>query len=186
MGDQQVNGTSAPEQQDGQQNGQRGTPPMTLLLRRPAQVVRHHVLAGLREAGFDDILPAHLGVFQHPGPDGVRPGILAARNQASKQAMNHLLHQLEEAGYLVRRPHATDRRTKVVKLTDRGWGALEVIRRVAVELEQSWADALGEDLYRSVRQGLASLERALEESMAPRPVVRDGEDDRRTASGPAH
>lgn len=87
---------------------------------------------------------------------------------------------------LLRRPHATDRRTKVVKLTDRGWGALEVIRRVAVELEQSWADALGEELYRSVRQGLASLERALEESMTPGSAPRDGGGDRRTASGPAH
>jgi len=155
---------------------------MTLLLRRPAQVVRQHVLAGLREAGFDDILPAHLGVFQHPGPDGVRPGVLAARNQASKHAMNHLLHQLEEGGYLVRRPHTTDRRTRVVKLTDRGWDALEVIRRAAVELEQSWADALGEELYRSVRHGLACLERALEESLFPDDARRGGADGRRTAS----
>lgn len=138
---------------------------MTLLLRRPAQVVRQHVLAQLRDAGFDDILPAHLGVLQHPGPDGVRPGVLAARNQASKQAMNHLLHQLEEAGYLVRRPHATDRRTRVVKLTDRGWSAVEVIRRAAVELEQCWADTLGEELYRAVRNGLARLEHALEDAM---------------------
>lgn len=179
MGDQQGNGGSAP----GDRNGQRGTPPMTLLLRRPAQVVRQRVLAGLREAGFDDILPAHLGVFQHPGPDGVRPGVLAARNQASKQAMNHLLHQLEEAGYLVRRPHATDRRTRVVRLTDRGWRALEVIRQVAVELEQSWADALGEDLYRSVRHGLARLEHALEESLHSDEGRRGGADGRRTASG---
>lgn len=161
MGEHHETGGAVP----GQPNGHRGTPPMTLLLRRPAQVVRQHVLAGLREAGFDDILPAHLGVFQHPGPDGVRPGVLAARNQASKQAMNHLLHQLEEAGYLVRRPHSTDRRTRVVRLTDRGWSALEVIRHVAVELEQSWADALGEELYRTVRHGLACLERALDESL---------------------
>lgn len=169
MGDHQGTGGALPGvangQPKGQPSGHRGTPPMTLLLRRPAQVVRHHVLAGLREAGFDDILPAHLGVFQHPGPDGVRPGVLAARNQASKQAMNHLLHQLEEAGYLVRRPHTTDRRTRVVRLTDRGWSALEVIRHVAVELEQTWADALGEELYRTVRHGLACLERTLDESL---------------------
>lgn len=179
MGAHQDSGGALP----GQQNGHRGTPPMTLLLRRPAQVVRQHVLTGLREAGFDDILPAHLGVFQHPGPDGVRPGVLAARNQASKQAMNHLLHQLEEAGYLVRRPHATDRRTRVVKLTDRGWSALEVIRRAAVELEQSWADALGEELYRSVRHGLACLERTLEESLFSEADRRGGADRRRTDSG---
>lgn len=155
---------------------------MTLLLRRPAEVVRHRILAGLREAGFDDVLPAHLGVFQHPGPDGVRPGVLAARNQASKQAMNHLLRQLEEAGYLVRRPHATDRRTRVVKLTDRGWRALEVIRNVAVELEQCWADALGEELYRSVRHGLACLERTLEESLSADGRHRAGGGGRRTPS----
>ena len=87
MGDHQGTGGALPGvangQAKGQPSGHRGTPPMTLLLRRPAQVVRQHVLAGLREAGFDDILPAHLGVFQHPGPDGVRPGELAARNQAS-------------------------------------------------------------------------------------------------------
>jgi DNA-binding MarR family transcriptional regulator len=160
----------------------RGTPPMTLLLRRPAQVVRHHVLAGLRESGFDDILPAHLGVFQHPGPDGVRPGVLAARNQASKQAMNHLLHQLEEGGYLVRRPHTTDRRTRVVKLTDRGWAALEVMRRVAIELEQTWADALGDELYRAVRTGLARLEHTLEESLWADGPPGTGGGGRRTAS----
>lgn len=182
MGEDRANGGARP----GEQNGHRGTPPMTLLLRRPAQVVRHHLLAGLREDGFDDILPAHLGVFQHPGPDGVRPGVLAARNQASKQAMNHLLHQLESAGYLVRRPHATDRRIRVVRLTDRGWRALEVIRRVAVELEQRWADALGEELYRSVRHGLACLEHTLEEALFSDERGGPVADGRRTVSEHAH
>ena len=158
-------------------------PLVASLLRRPATLVRHEVMAGLRAAGFDDILPAHLGVFQHPGPEGVRPGVLAMRTQASKQAMNHLLHQLEDAGYLVRRPHANDRRTRVVRLTDRGWNALEVIRRAAVELEQSWADALGEELYRSVRHGLACLERTLEESLFSEAGRRGGADGRRTDSG---
>ena len=49
------------------------------LLRRPAVIVRHEVMAALHAAGFDDVLPAHLGVFQHPGPDGQRPGVLAMR-----------------------------------------------------------------------------------------------------------
>src|ERR687889_683929 len=73
-------------------------PPVGALLRRPAVVVRHEVMDSLRAAGYHDVLPAHLGVFQHPGPDGQRPGVLAQRTQASKQAMNHLLHQLETGG----------------------------------------------------------------------------------------
>lgn len=176
MGDHQEGGCAS----SGERNGPRGTPPLTLLLSRPAVVVRHRVLAGLRDAGFDDILPAHLGVFQHPGPDGVRPGVLAARNLASKQAMNHLLHQLTEAGYLVRRPHDTDRRTRVVRLTDRGWRALQVIRQVAVEVEQVWADALGEELYRAVRQGLASLDQVLDDALSVDPVDGQGAAERRT------
>ena len=61
-------------------------PPVGALLRRPAVLVRHEVMAELHAAGFDDVLPAHLGVFQHPGPDGQRPGMLALRTSASKQA----------------------------------------------------------------------------------------------------
>jgi hypothetical protein len=57
-------------------------PPVGALLRRPAVLVRHEVMTELREAGFDDVLPAHLGVFQYPGPDGQRPGMLAVRTTA--------------------------------------------------------------------------------------------------------
>ena len=136
---------------------QEGPPPVAVLLRRPAVLVRHRVMEALRAAGFDDLLPAHLGVFQHPGPDGQRPGLLAARTQASKQAMNHLLHQLEQAGYLVREQHDEDRRIRVVRLTGRGWEALEVIRRTALDLEKAWSEELGEELYDGLRRGLARL-----------------------------
>ena len=106
-----------------------GMPLAAALLRRPAVVVRHQIMAGLAAAGYHDILPAHLGVFQYPGPDGVRPGVLAQRTYASKQAMNHLLHQLEEGGYIRRETATGDRRTRIVRLTDRGWDAASVIGR---------------------------------------------------------
>jgi DNA-binding MarR family transcriptional regulator len=131
------------------------------LLRRPAVLVRHQVLRRLHDAGFDDVLPAHLGVFQYPGPDGVRPGVLAARTQASKQAMNHLLHQLETSGYLVREAHAEDRRTRVVRLTERGWAAMDVIKDAVLDLECSWAERLGRDTYVQLQRALFALERAL-------------------------
>ena len=137
-------------------------PPVGALLRRPAVIVRHEVMASLHEAGFDDVLPAHLGVFQYPGPDGQRPGVLAARTNAYKQAMNHLLHQLEEGGYIIRESHPDDRRTRVVRLTDRGWAALAVIRETMARLEQEWARALGEDVYTSLAHALERLQEVLE------------------------
>jgi DNA-binding MarR family transcriptional regulator len=137
-------------------------PPVAALLRRPAVLIRHEVMNGLQAAGFDDILPAHLGVFQYPGPDGLRPGVLAARTRASKQAMNHLLHQLESGGYLLREPHPRDRRTRVVRLTDRGWAAAGVIRETVMRVEDAWAEALGQDTYMQLRVALARLETILD------------------------
>ncbi|QWZ06557.1 winged helix DNA-binding protein [Nocardioides panacis] len=140
-------------------------PPVGALLRRPAVLVRHEVMASLHRAGFDDVLPAHLGVFQHPGPDGQRPGVLAVRTSASKQAMNHLLHQLESGGYLVREAHPDDRRTRVVRLTERGWAAVGVIRQTMVRLEHEWAQALGRETYAGLAHALVRLEAVLDEAV---------------------
>ncbi len=141
-------------------------PPVGALLRRPAVIVRHEVMSTLRAAGFADFLPAHLGVFQHPGPDGQRPGVLAVRTSASKQAMNHLLHQLETGGYIVREPHPDDRRTRVVRLTERGWAALDVIRSTMVRLEREWMQALGLDVYAGLAHALVRLEEVLDRQVA--------------------
>jgi DNA-binding MarR family transcriptional regulator len=137
-------------------------PPVAVLIRRPAVLIRHEVMDGLHAAGFTDILPAHLGVFQHPGPEGQRPGVLAARTRASKQAMNHLLHQLESAGYLHREAHPRDRRTRVIRLTERGWAAFRVIQATALRLEAVWVEKLGQDTYGQLRQALVRLETVLD------------------------
>ena len=137
-------------------------PPVGALLRRPAVLVRHEVMSSLHDAGFDDVLPAHLGVFQYPGPDGQRPGVLALRTHASKQAMNHLLHQLEAGGYLTRESHPDDRRTRVVRLTERGWGAMAVIGETMSRLEREWHQALGEDVYDGLALALEQLQEVLE------------------------
>jgi len=136
--------------------------PAGALLRRPAVLVRHEIMAGLREAGFHDVLPAHLGVFQYPGPEGQRPGMLAQRTHASKQAMNHLLHQLEDGGYIWREAHPDDRRTRVVRLTERGRAAAAVIDQATAQVDQAWCEALGEDVYAALSQALQRLQQVLE------------------------
>jgi DNA-binding MarR family transcriptional regulator len=82
--------------------------------------------------------------------------------------MNHLLHQLEAGGYLVREAHSRDRRTRVVRVTDRGWDALQVIRETALEVESAWAEALGQDTYRQLRLSLARLESVLDTMLETR------------------
>lgn len=135
------------------------------LLRRPAVIVRHEVMTSLRDAGFLDVLPAHLGVFQHPGPDGQRPGVLAQRTQASKQAMNHLLHQLEAGGYIKRESHPDDRRTRVVRLTERGRQAAAVIDQTMERLEREWVTALGDEAYDNLADALERLSGYFDEKL---------------------
>jgi DNA-binding MarR family transcriptional regulator len=124
-------------------------------------------MSGLHEAGFADVLPAHLGVFQFPGPDGLHPGVLASRALASKQSMNHLLHQLESTGYLVRESNPEDRRSRVVRLTERGWAVDAVIRQTTSRLDAQWRDSLGDDVYGRLADALQQLHEALDRQASP-------------------
>ena len=72
------------------------------LLRVPAQAIHRRIIVGLNAAGFGDLKLPHMAALQFPGPDGVRPGVLAERAGASKQAMNQLLGSLERLGYITR------------------------------------------------------------------------------------
>ena len=126
------------------------------LLRGPWQVVRDHMLAGLHARGFADLTSAHLNVLQYPGPDGQRPSELAVRTRMSRQALNYLLGQMEQLGYLERRdePGGTARR---IHLTDRGHDAMRTIRDVVAGLEAEWEEQLGRDAFATLRGLLCDL-----------------------------
>jgi DNA-binding MarR family transcriptional regulator len=127
------------------------------LLRRPFVATRAHVVERLREAGFEDLQPAHLAVFQHPGPDGRSPSDLARGAHATKQAMNNLLAQLERSGYLRREVNPGNRRERIVALTERGRDAVTVIRSAVTELEGGWREELGARDYDRLRALLERL-----------------------------
>src|SRR5579862_657277 len=123
--------------------GSFGPPLIGALLRMPWEVVQEHMLAQLHAAGFTDFDPSYLTVFRYPGPHGERPSELAARRRVSKQALNHLLGQLEQRGYLSRDADPEDGRSKRISLTPRGVEAVAVIRRAVAEVEDRWARRLG-------------------------------------------
>src|SRR4030095_5323562 len=87
------------------------------LLRVPAQAIHRRIINELNAAGFDDLRVPHMAVLQYPGPDGVRPGMLAERAGMSKQAMNQLLRSLEALGYVARSDHPDEGRARMVRLT---------------------------------------------------------------------
>jgi DNA-binding MarR family transcriptional regulator len=134
-----------------------GPPMIGALLRMPWEAVQRHMLTRLHERGFDDLDAAHLNVFQYPGPQGARPSELATRLRMTKQALNYLLGELERLGYLERRPDPDDLRSKRVALTPRAVSAIGVIRESVEELEEIWAQQLGEKRFAELRSLLLDL-----------------------------
>jgi DNA-binding MarR family transcriptional regulator len=134
-----------------------GPPMIGALLRMPVDVIHRQMFERLHERGFTDFDPAHLIVFQWPGPDDTRPSELAARLQISKQALNYLLGQLEQLGYLERRPDPHDQRGKRITVTKRGRAAIRVIRAAVDEIESAWAEQLGAERFAQLKTLLLTL-----------------------------
>ena len=127
------------------------------LLRIPFETVRDRMLAGLHERGYTDLIAAHLDVFQYPGPENRRPIELATDTRMSKQALNYLLGQLEQLGYLTREADDTDQRSKRIRLTPRGRTAGMAIREIVQEVEGEWEQQLGARNFAQLRQLLEQL-----------------------------
>lgn len=127
------------------------------LVRRPAEAVHLRILREANAAGFTDLVPAHLGVLRYPGPNGRRPSELAAEVGTSKQAMNYLLGQLEQLGYVERRDDPDDLRSKRVHMTARGEALRRTIRRTVTKIEAELEDELGAASYAQLRTLLVRL-----------------------------
>jgi DNA-binding MarR family transcriptional regulator len=134
-----------------------GPPLIGALLRVPWEAVQEHMLARLHAAGFVDFDSSYLTVFRYPSPQGERPSELAARRRVSKQALNHLLGQLEQRGYLQRDADPEDGRSKRISLTPRGTEAVVVIRQAVGEMENRWAKQLGPKRFNQLRVLLEEL-----------------------------
>jgi DNA-binding MarR family transcriptional regulator len=142
---------------DAQEEAVLPPPLIGALLRVPFETVRDRMLTGLHERGFTDLVAAHLDVFQYPGPENQRPLQLATQTRMSKQALNYLLGQLEQLGYLTREPDNHDQRSKRIRLTSRGRAAGKSIREIVKELEAEWEHQLGPRKFAQLRGLLTQL-----------------------------
>jgi DNA-binding MarR family transcriptional regulator len=130
------------------------------LLRMTYQVARRRQLQVQLEHGFTDLTQAHLNVLVYPPPDGVRPTELAERCFMTKQAMNYLLGELEDRGYIERRSEK-GRRSVLIYLTRRGWRFFETQWVAMRQLEDEWGALIGKkqfDEFLGTLRRLSSLE----------------------------
>jgi DNA-binding MarR family transcriptional regulator len=133
----------------------RMTPMIGSLLRFPHEVVVARLLATLAQSGYD-ISPTELRVFLYPGPDGRRPVDLARQCDMTRQAMNYVLASLERRGY-VERSVGPRSPASVVRLTERGWELVPLMRNCVAAIEKEWAAHLGTRRFEALRATLHDL-----------------------------
>jgi DNA-binding MarR family transcriptional regulator len=141
------------------------------LLRVPAQAIQRRIIEELNAAGFDDLRQPHMAVLQFPGPEGVRPTVLAERAEMSKQAMNQLLRSLESLGYITRSDDPHERRARIVRLTGRGHAAYAKIHDILREIEGEWRAVLGPERFAALKELLFVV---WDSPLARGPVAADG------------
>lgn len=115
-------------------------------LRFALTYVEQRLREAISTAGYDDVTVAHFKVLRFPPPENVRPGDLAQRAHMSKQAMNYLLAQLEELGYLQRTASNGDA-SRRVNLTEKGWAVAQIQRATVRQIEQEWKARVGSERF---------------------------------------
>jgi DNA-binding MarR family transcriptional regulator len=142
---------------------------LTALARRLVRLVTDRARSELIGAGFSEVRPAHNVVLaQLAGSEpGARITDMADRAGVTKQAVTLMVDHLEAGGYVVRVADPSDRRAKLVVLTERGAAAAEVSRRAAEEIERGWGEVLGAERFTELKTTLTDLIAGLERDAAP-------------------
>lgn len=131
--------------------------PIGALFRFGLDEIRHRISAGVRDAGFEDVRPAHITLLRWPGPHGRRPGEVAADVQISKQRVNDLLRDLERMGYLSLERDPNDSRARIIRLTPRGRRLHETAIGIHAQIEAEWSQSIGTRRYQQVRRALVDM-----------------------------
>ncbi len=130
---------------------------LTILLGLGFRTVIDDLHKQLAARGYDDVRPAHGFAFQRLAPYGATGNEIAEFLDITKQAASEMVDYLAHHGYVVRLPHPTDRRGKIITLTDRGWSCIRETEAVLSQLEAQWATIIGATRMEELRTDLRQL-----------------------------
>jgi DNA-binding MarR family transcriptional regulator len=128
-----------------------------LLLRLAHQQWTFAVDTRLAEEGFDDIKPHHANIFTFVPPEGMQVSQLTELAHVRKQSMTQTVEELEKLGYVERRPDPTDKRGKLVFLTERGKKVSPIARAAGRLVDQHWAELTSPEEIEALRKALRSV-----------------------------
>ncbi|PRY47671.1 MarR family transcriptional regulator [Geodermatophilus tzadiensis] len=139
-----------------------GEPLVVVLLEHAMHRVRAELYA-LSDESFPGLRTRHYRLLSFLPPGGERLTRLTAASGLTKQALAQALAPLQAGGYVEVVPDPSDRRARLVRLTDRGREATAAVRHRLAAVEREWAARVGEERYAVARAVLTDL--------APGPVT---------------
>ena len=122
--------------------------------------------------GYADVRQPHLHIFGNVGIDGIRLTDLATRAQLSLATTSDLVTELQQLGYLERRPDPRDRRAKLIFPTRRGRQALDDAGDRVAQIEQHWRKLLSPGRFDAMCQTMQDLLDGLTATTAGTPAPR--------------
>ena len=131
------------------------------LLTQLTRLFQTELFDRLLAAGLKDARVPHTHVTAYIKAEGSRLTELAAQARMTLPAMSELVDDLQRIGIVERRPDPSDGRAKLICLTDSGWEAMRVARRVIAEIEADYAQLVGAERFEAAAQTLDELLRGL-------------------------
>jgi DNA-binding MarR family transcriptional regulator len=143
------------------------------LLAMSFRAVMDQIHDQLATEGYDDVRPAHGFAFHFLSHrSGATAVELGEHLGITKQAAVQLVDELEKRGYVERRPHPTDRRSRLISLTPRGRRCIERVVALSRKAEARWAELVGVDRLTQLREDLLTFvgDASHERTVTLRPV----------------
>jgi DNA-binding MarR family transcriptional regulator len=110
------------------------------LLRRTNHLMVNEITERMEASGFPDSPPSFHPIFENLDPEGTRLTVLAARAGLTHQSVGEVVTELERRGYVERIPDPTDKRARLVSLTDRGRDLVRAAVKHIGDIEREWGD----------------------------------------------
>jgi len=136
---------------------QEWNPDLGVLASRFLFSLQDELFQRLAAAGYDDLHPRHTAVLAYLDDDGVRATELARLSGRHKQVIGRIVDELEELGYVERRPDPADRRAKLVFPTERGLDQIRLEDQIVADIEARHAGEVGARTYAQFRDVLRGV-----------------------------
>ena len=149
---------------------QEWNPDLGVLASRFVLSLQDELFERLAQAGYDDLRPRHAAVLAYLDEDGIRATELARLSGRHKQIIGRIVDELEELGYVERRPDPGDRRAKLIYPTERGLDQVRLGDEIIADIEARHSSEVGPRTYgqfRDVLRGVVARRTQFKDVTAP-------------------